>query len=346
MIKVGMLRALLHYQQYPMWRTFFQELGAEVVLSPATTRGVLARGAGKVVAETCLPTKIFVGHCASMGNEADFTFVPSVKSIERNVYNCSKFVGLPDLVRQTVKDIPPVVDIDIDVNLGMRNVREEIHKVGHRFTRLPWKIDKALDRALTADREYQDAMRRGLTPLEAIAQIFPDQVYKPSPVRSRSTVTITGRQLVIALIGHPYNIYDEYVNHNLVGRLRAMNVRLVTPEMITREGLDEGISLLVGRPYFTYEREVVGAGGYYLSSGVDGIISVVAFGCGPDSMMIEMVSRAAKRRFNKPLMNITIDEHTAEAGLVTRLEAFVDLLQRRVAMQERDGGRVAGLSGD
>ena len=50
--------------------------------------------------------------------------------------------------------------------------------------------------------------------------------------------------------------------------------------------------------------------------------------------MIELVTRAARREFNKPLINITIDEHTAEAGLVTRLEAFVDMLQRRIAQQD------------
>jgi predicted nucleotide-binding protein (sugar kinase/HSP70/actin superfamily) len=123
-----------------------------------------------------------------------------------------------------------------------------------------------------------------------------------------------------------------------------MNVKLVTPEMISLEGLDRGISALVGKPYFTYEREVVGAGGYYLMSQVDGIISVVAFGCGPDSMMIDVVARAAKRQFHKPLVNITIDEHTAEAGLVTRLEAFVDMLQRRLARLERDGQESAVIS--
>ena len=45
-------------------------------------------------------------------------------------------------------------------------------------------------------------------------------------------------------------------------------------------------------------------------------------------------------------MNITIDEHTAEAGLVTRLEAFVDMLHRRVARQERGGANSACLSGN
>jgi predicted nucleotide-binding protein (sugar kinase/HSP70/actin superfamily) len=346
MIRVGLPRALTYYQHYPMWRTFFEELGAEPVVSDKTTRGMLSAGAAGVVAETCLPAKVFCGHCIDLGNDVDFIFIPSVKSIEKNVYNCSKFVGLPDLVRQTARNIAPIVDVDIDVNQGMRAVRSEIHKAGRRFTRLPWKIDRALDRALTVDREYQALMRTGLTPPEAVQQMFSDHPFEPSPVKATCSVTQTRRPLVVALVGHPYNIYDEFVNHNLVGRLRAMNVTLVTPEMISLEGLNEGISILVGKPYFTYEREVIGAGGYYLTRDVDGIISVVAFGCGPDSMMIDMVARAAKRQFNKPLMNITIDEHTAEAGLVTRLEAFVDMLHRRVARQERDGGASAGLSGD
>lgn len=331
MIKVGVPRALLYFQHYPMWRTFFEELGAETVVSPQTTRGILSTGAARVVAETCLPAKIFCGHCAALGREVDLLFIPSIRSVEPQVYNCSKFMGLPDLVRQTARDVAPIVDIEIDVNKGVRKVREEIHQLGRQFTRLPWKIDRALDRALSIDQQYQEAMRSGLTPPEAIERLFPDQVHNPSTVRVSGTAAPLNRELVVALIGHPYNIYDEFVNHNLVGRLRAMKVKLVTPEMIPLEGLNQGISVLVEKPYFTYEREVVGAGGYYLMGEVDGIISVVAFGCGPDSLMIDVVTRAAKRKFNKPLMNITIDEHTAEAGLVTRLEAFVDMLQRRLA---------------
>lgn len=333
MIKVGIPRALLYYQQYPLWRTFFEELGAETVVSPKTTRGILASGAAVVVAETCLPTKIFCGHCAALGSSVDFIFIPSIKSVEPQVYNCSKFVGLPDLVRQTGKGIAPVVDIEVDVNQGLRKVRDELHRVGKKFTRLPWKIDQALDRALFVDQEYQALMRGGITPPEAIERLFPDQSYTPSIVRITGNAVLAARQLVVALIGHPYNIYDEFVNHNLIGRLRAMNLRLVTPEMISLEGLNEGIAAIVGKPYFTYEREVIGAGGYYLKDNVDGIISVVAFGCGPDSLMIDLVTRAAKRQYRKPLINITIDEHTAEAGLVTRLEAFADMLQRRVARQ-------------
>ncbi|MDD2620621.1 MAG: hypothetical protein PHC92_08145, partial [Syntrophomonadaceae bacterium] len=59
---------------------------------------------------------------------------------------------------------------------------------------------------------------------------------------------------------------------------------------------------------------------------VDGIIYMACFGCGPDSMIGEIIERKLR---NKPFMMITIDEHTGENGLVTRLEAFCDMLRRR-----------------
>jgi len=62
MIRVGIPRALLYYQYYPMWKTFFEALGAEVIVSPATTQTMLANGSSRVVADTCLPVKVFLGH--------------------------------------------------------------------------------------------------------------------------------------------------------------------------------------------------------------------------------------------------------------------------------------------
>ena len=71
-----------------------------------------------------------------------------------------------------------------------------------------------------------------------------------------------------------------------------------------------------------------GAAGFYMNDPkIDGLISITAFGCGPDSIMIERMTRYAKL-FKKPLLNLTIDEHTGEAGFITRLEAFTDMIFR------------------
>ena len=65
-----------------------------------------------------------------------------------------------------------------------------------------------------------------------------------------------------------------------------------------------------------------------LKGKIDGIIALSAFGCGPDSLMVDEIAYHAKH-MKMPMLHLTIDEHTGEAGFVTRLEAFVDMLTRR-----------------
>ena len=63
--------------------------------------------------------------------------------------------------------------------------------------------------------------------------------------------------------------------------------------------------------------------------GIDGIIHLISFGCGPDSLVGELVERRAQRGRGFPFLLLTLDEHSGEAGLTTRLEAFVDTLEWR-----------------
>src|SRR3989304_428845 len=119
---------------YPMWKIFFTRLGGQVILSGPTSRAVLISGSARLGAETCLPVKIYAGHVISLIDKCDFIFIPSVKSIEERVYNCSKFLGLPDVIRAVVPNCPPVVDPAIDINLGQRALYTAIDAVALRFT--------------------------------------------------------------------------------------------------------------------------------------------------------------------------------------------------------------------
>ena len=75
--------------------------------------------------------------------------------------------------------------------------------------------------------------------------------------------------------------------------------------------------------------ELTGTAAYYLlNNKVDGIIALSAFGCGPDSLMVDEMMYHCKET-GMPLIHLTIDEHTGEAGFVTRLEAFVDMMMRK-----------------
>ena len=65
---------------------------------------------------------------------------------------------------------------------------------------------------------------------------------------------------------------------------------------------------------------------HYAESGIDGIIGAMAFGCGPDSLMMDILRRHAAKTKNVPFMCLTFDEHTADAGVITRLEALLDMI--------------------
>jgi predicted nucleotide-binding protein (sugar kinase/HSP70/actin superfamily) len=314
MIRVGIPRALLYYQYYPMWSAFLGALGAEVVVSPPTTKREVSNGISRMVAETCLPVKVFCGHVQALADKCDYLFIPSVRSMEPKVFNCSKFLGLPDMIKATVPEAPPILDADIDVN-NKRGLYQAIYSLARPFTLNPLKIKRAVKEALKNHWNYITKMsERGLIP--------PQVIDKENPPLMKDY------KATIAVVGHPYLLYDEYVNHRLLHRLQRMGVRVLTPEMIPQGGQEEAIAKLEGKSYWTYEGEVVGAAGYYLDKGVDGIIGVAAFGCGPDSLMMDLVKRYARQK-RKPFLCLTIDEHTAEAALLTRLEAFLDMLLRK-----------------
>jgi hypothetical protein len=92
------------------------------------------------------------------------------------------------------------------------------------------------------------------------------------------------------------------------------------------------LALLLGKDWrvnpLTLKKAVERAQAGFLHQAVDGLISVSAFGCAPDSVMSSVLTEAAQRA-NRPYMALVLDEHSGQAGLITRLEAFVDMLFRR-----------------
>jgi predicted nucleotide-binding protein (sugar kinase/HSP70/actin superfamily) len=328
MIRIGIPRALLYYEYYPMWKTFFEELGAGVVVSPPTTQDMLSSGSSRVVADTCLPVKVFLGHVLSLVGKCDCIFIPAIRSVKRKVYNCSKFLGLPDMTRAVIPESPPILDINIDINKGKRNLYQTIYQLGRHFTWNPFKVRQASLAAGQAHLNYRQLMSSyNLTLPQAIERI------SGTPEAEVNSSYLSSTQATIAIIGHPYLLYDEHVNHRLIHRLEQAHNKVLTPEMLSAEELQLATVRLVGRAYWTYEEEVVGAGEHYLQSGVDGVIGIMTFGCGPDSVMMDMVRRQASRLKTIPFMSLTLEEHTAEAGIVTRLEAFLDMIHRRKRKQ-------------
>jgi len=137
-------------------------------------------------------------------------------------------------------------------------------------------------------------------------------------------------------VGHPYNLDDPYLNHNLIRRLEQLNVQVCRGEAVPLEHREQGVAWLTGEPYWSYALDLVGSAAYYLRlDAVDGLIAVVAFGCAPDSGILAVLNKATAEA-EKPFLTLMLDEHAGEAGLITRIEAFVDMLGRR-----KESGRLS-----
>ena len=137
------------------------------------------------------------------------------------------------------------------------------------------------------------------------------------------------KSLSVVIMAHGYNLYDERLSMRLLDKLDKMGVKAFTALDITREQQLNSIKELGEIQYWANELDLTGTAAHYLlNNSVDGIIALSAFGCGPDSLMVDEIQYHAGER-NMPMIHLTIDEHTGEAGFVTRLEAFVDMLSRK-----------------
>jgi len=285
---------------------------------------MITQGAARVVSDTCLPVKVFIGHVLSLADKCDSLLIPVVRSTKKKVYNCSRFLALPDLTRAVVPDAPPILEIEFDYSRGTRYLYRQIYSLGSHFTRNPLKIKEAAGYAWETHLKYNEmTVKQKITRIEAIDLIMNETIGEP--------VKDNGAELTIGLAGHPYVLHDEQVSHNLIKRLRAGGIKVLTPEMapLITDSDSNGHTQFKGlaKNYWESEEDMIDAGEYYTRIGVDGIIGSMAFACGPDSLMMNLVQRQA-RNAGIPFMCLTVEEHTAEAGVVTRLEAFLDMIYR------------------
>ena len=321
---IGFPRAMSYYNDYPFYYGFFSDLGIKVVLSDVTTKQTMSNGSALVVTETCLPMKVYIGHVLNLIDKGvDKIFVPSIQSIAPKIYNCSKIRGLPDLVRNVVKKPFTMVEATLDKSEKNQGLYEYLAEIA-KYYGISDKdvIKKASKAGWRCYNNFHIMSKSGMSYKKALNNALQGKVV----IESDSTKE---HPISIALVSHGYNIYDDRTCMKIFDKLEAMDVRVYTSLQLSKEQLVDGITSLGNEQYWANEFDMTGSAGHYLKDvKVDGIITLTAFGCGPDSLMVERITRKAKR-FNKPLLNLTIDEHTGEAGFITRLEAFVDMLFRK-----------------
>ena len=314
MIKIGIPRALLYYWYGPIWQVFLTELGLSPLVSAPTGKKLLNAGVKAAVDEACLPVKVFLGHTLALKSKCDVLLIPRLVSINRKDYICPKFMGLPEMTKQAVGDHPIMVwKSEKNCALGSAKALPEALRQGFSYG----QIRKGLRKAEQAFRAYHHLLQQGLLPVEA------EKVLLGGALLSREK-----SQRAIGLIGHPYCLYDSFINLDTIGLLHRYGFKVLAPEFFTPQQIEVELGVLAKPLFWTLSQRIFGTFRLLCKQKVEGVIYLSAFACGPEALIGELIKKEAKV-LGLPLLQLDLDEHSGEAGFVTRIEAFIDLLNRK-----------------
>ena len=119
-IKVGIPRAFLYYRHNVLWKTFFENLNCNIILSPETNKEIIDLGKKYSIDESCLSSKIYMGHVAYLVDKCDYILVPRICNYGKNNNVCVRFNALYDIV----KNLFPMVNV-LNYNIEKTKLKGE-----------------------------------------------------------------------------------------------------------------------------------------------------------------------------------------------------------------------------
>ncbi len=300
---IGIPRAFLYYKYHILWETFFDELGINYVVSPETNKDIIERGLRHSIDESCLSSKIFMGHVDYLIDKCDYIFVPRMQYLGNDKETvCTKFQAIYDVINNIYRE----------QNLNILYYSIDIHNKDTELKAF-LKMGKFLG------KNKAQVLRAYYIAKQA------EKTDKMLAINNQKLLLERNDKLKILLMAHPYNIYDEFIGKPIVNYLEELDcIPIYGCVVDEKKALDKAKEFTKTMPW-TFNKELVGALNLYHND-VDGIILISSFPCGPDSLVNDMIIRKYQ---GKPIINLTLDAEEGTAGLETRIESFVDIIKLR-----------------
>jgi len=310
---VGIPRALMvFYQQFPFWRTFFEQLGFEVVISKESDKALLTKSIETITAETCLPVEVMQGHVMDLiEKDVDYIFIPFIVNAKEKAgnptsnCNCPWIQTYPFMVKAALRGkidesklLIPTLHFRYFERVLVKELSDFFNK---KFGIKVQKIKKAIHHA----DEKQIEFEKGLID-------YGRDILGKVPANCRPVV----------LLGRPYNSTDSLLNLRLVEKLISQSVMPIPIDMLDLSSYN--IFGSYRNMYWPNGQKMIAAA--QLIARTEGLYGVYIsnFRCGPDSFIWHYITEELK---GKPFLHLEVDEHSADAGMVTRIEAFLDSLK-------------------
>jgi predicted CoA-substrate-specific enzyme activase len=311
---IGIPRSLTTYSLYPLWREFFRELGFKVALSGRTDAETVRLGNELSAAEFCFPIKVAQGQAASLARrkDVDFIFMPHTICAQpnprtTNSYFCPYVQSFPSIERSALavhgvdasRLLTPVVDFSLRPRM---QIAELENGLAGRLGVTRSRIGKAWRKAQAAQAEFERRNR------EEGARILRE-------------VEASGKPAIV-ILGRPYNTLDLGVNLALPQKIADLGLTVIPMDMLPYD--IEKLHPYFGNMFWAYGQQMLAAAEFVRHHPNLYGIYFTNFSCGPDSFLL---SFAEEMMGAKPFLALELDEHGGDAGYLTRIEAFLDVIR-------------------
>ncbi|MFC1743497.1 acyl-CoA dehydratase activase [Candidatus Riflebacteria bacterium] len=310
---VGIPRGCTFHELFPLWATFFSELGYNLKISKPTCSELIKTGVEKSLSETCFPIKVAHGHVDELLNsDIDVLFLPSVIQFPRNnekmqhSFLCPYIQSLPYIIApalnlekndRNIKILKPAFDFA----WGRAEVVESFMEIAAVLSESGKRVTAAIKKAFCAQENfYKNLRKRGQEILDMLSE----------------------DQFAVVIIGRPYNSCDTSLNLDIPEKLREMGILAIPMDFLPLH--EEDISNKYGHMYWSSGSKIIAAARFLAREPRLFPLYISNFGCGPDAFIQKYFDRELK---DKPKLYIELDEHSADAGVITRCQAFIDSLQ-------------------
>lgn len=301
---VGIQPSLMTNLLYPLYYTFFTQLGARVILSDrAEPEGLERKGAA-----FCYPAELSHGYMHSLlKQKPDYIFLPHVRQIPAGSGAASKVTcpivqAEPYYLKAAFEELGDfkVLSPVLDFGAGYARMEDEFVKVGTSMGFSASESAGAYRAAVARQLSY-------LSRMKAMGKEFMAQLEK------------SGDEIAIVIFGRPYNALSSRVNMGIPRKFSSRGYHVIPCLMLPYE---EEHSM--DNMYWATGEMIIKAARYVAGHPALFGVYITNFSCGPDSFITGYFRRIMGQ---KPSLTLEIDSHTADAGIDTRVEAFLDIIK-------------------
>ncbi len=300
---VGIPRCFSVHTLYPLYSWFWHELGVKTILSDQVEH----EGVARAESTYCFPAEIAHGAVQDVVNKGcDYVFLPHFRdmpSYEEDVHAnfCPITQSLPYYIEKAFPDVDKdkLLPLVVSFKFGVAKALEHFLTLGERLGIPAAEIEAAFKVAYERQEDYFKKARK--LGEDAIA----DARKADRPV--------------IAVLGRPYNAFTAEANMGIPRKFTTRGYSVIPFDILPFEG--EGI---FPNMYWFYGQQDMKAASLLKDEDNIYVTFITNFSCAPDSFLLHYLRWIMGQ---KPFLILELDSHSADAGIDTRVEAFLDIIE-------------------